>query len=133
MIALPLQGIHINIPLATPSQNVYQRWHWTRRGRFRDELQWTVRVSMLGLRLPEAPAPVRAVVRVIRRGPRDLDYGNLVGGAKPLLDALVREHVVHDDSPRWLEEIYLQERVRKGRESTSIWVYPAIEQAPKAC
>jgi len=130
VILLPVQGIHIVLPMATPSQNVYQRWHWARRGEYRDTVQLLVRAAIGRLRLAQAPAPVRAVVRIIRYSKRTLDYGNLVGGAKPVLDALVREGVIHDDSPRWVHELYLQERARTGQ-ITSIWVYPAVEQSPE--
>jgi len=90
VLELPVQGITIVLPLATPSQNVYQRWHWARRGEYRDTVQLLIRAAIAKLHLPQARAPVRAVVRMIRYGRRLLDYGNLVGGAKPLLDALVR-------------------------------------------
>jgi len=131
VLNLPVQGIHIVLPIVTPSQNVYQRWHWAKRGQFRDNAQLLVRFAVAKCRLDQAPVPVRAVVRVIRCGPRLLDIGNLVGGAKPLMDALVRERVIQDDSPRWVEEIYLQEIVSRGREHMKIWVYPAIEKAPE--
>lgn len=117
--------------MATPSQNEYQRWHWARRGKYRDVARLILRSQLGRMRLPEAPRPIRAVVRFIRVGPRAIDFDNYVGGAKPIVDALRMEKILHDDSPRWVEGIYLQE-TRKPPHKTLIWVYPAIEQAPEA-
>jgi hypothetical protein len=41
---------------------------------------------------------------------RQLDYGNLVGGFKPAMDAMVQAGWLVDDSPRWLEDHYQQRR-----------------------
>lgn len=39
---------------------------------------------------------------------RAYDYGNLVGGFKPLLDMLVKHDFLVDDSPRWCYDYYRQ-------------------------
>lgn len=128
---LPTEGITITLPFATPSQNVYMRWHWSRRGKFRDEVRMHVRAQ--ARTLMRVPGPItrsrqRVGVEFLRRGVRQLDTGNLIGGIKAALDALVLEGLLWDDSPRWLQDVYHQERCRKGHESTRIWLYPAIEQ-----
>lgn len=71
-------------------------------------------------RLP--PAQRRIVFTRYSAG--ELDYGNLVGGAKPLVDALVKEGVLYDDKPRWLDEDYRQQPTPKGRGRIVIEVYP---------
>lgn len=56
------------------------------------------------LRIP----PEKRRIAITRHGTKLLDYGNLVGGCKPLLDALVAEGVLYDDSPAWVEDHYQQ-------------------------
>jgi hypothetical protein len=130
VLDLPLQGVHFTLPMATPSQNEYQRWHWARRGKYRDACRLLIRAQVNRMSIPQRSAPVRAVVRFIRMGARLIDFGNLAGGTKAVLDSLVLERVIHDDSPRWVEEIYVQEPSRPPYKTT-IWVYPAIEQHPR--
>lgn len=130
---LPIEGIVITLPFATPSQNVYMRWHYHKRNRFRDEARMHIRsqIRMMPAFRHRSPVPEerRIGVEFLRRGVRQLDYGNLVGGGmKAVLDALVLEGLLKDDSPKWVQDAYHQERCRKGQESTRIWLYPAIEQ-----
>jgi hypothetical protein len=128
---LPVEGIRLHLPFPTPSQNVYQRWHYRRRGRFRDEVRLHLRSQLRRLHPgPLTPEERRVVVEILRRSTGTLDYGNLVGGGKACLDAIVLEGLLHDDSPRWVKEVYHQERWCRGAESTHIWVYPAVEQVP---
>lgn len=128
MPLLPTAGITIQLPFATPSQNVYQRWHWRERNRYRDTVTSLIRAHLLATlaALPRV-APYRVGLEVLRQGLRDMDYGNLVGGCKPVLDALVKVGVLYDDAPKWVREHYDQERVPRGRERTRLWAYPAIE------
>ena len=44
------------------------------------------------------------------KGKRAYDYGNLVGGFKPLLDEIVRAGWLIDDCPKMCEEYYHQEK-----------------------
>jgi len=46
--------------------------------------------------------------RIYRPGKRDYDRGNLVGGAKPLLDVLRAQGLILDDTPALLSDYYLQ-------------------------
>lgn len=131
---LPIEGIRLHLPFATPSQNVYMRWHYRQRGRFRDEVRLILRAQLRALMPspgPLEPETRRMVVEFLRRSTRQLDYGNCVGGMKACLDSLCLEGLLKDDSPRWVQEVYHQEKCRAGSESTSIWVYPAVEPAPK--
>jgi hypothetical protein len=42
------------------------------------------------------------------------DHANVIGGMKPVVDAMVRAGLLVDDSPRWFEGHYHQERVTRG-------------------
>ena len=48
------------------------------------------------------------------RGKRAYDFGNLVGGFKPLLDEIVRAGYLIDDAPKWCSEYYRQYRSADG-------------------
>ena len=50
------------------------------------------------------------ITRLFGKRGRSYDIGNLVGGAKPLIDALVTTGWLVDDSPKWLECHYSQHR-----------------------
>lgn len=53
---------------------------------------------------------------------------NLVGGCKPLVDALVRCGLAWDDAPRWLDVAYRQHTPCRWR-GVSVSVY-ALDDAP---
>lgn len=48
------------------------------------------------------------ITRLYGKGKRELDYGNMVGGCKPILDILKKLGYIWDDSPMFIKEKYLQ-------------------------
>lgn len=53
-------------------------------------------------------APPKVKRQLGRAAPRLLDHGNLVGGCKPILDALVKAKLLVDDDPRHVRDHYRQ-------------------------
>lgn len=53
------------------------------------------------------------LTRLIGTRGRLMDYDNLVGGAKPVLDALKVLGMVKDDSPKWIKVDYQQKKYNK--------------------
>lgn len=51
---------------------------------------------------------------------RAYDYGNLVGGFKPLLDMIVEKRWLIDDKPKYCEDYYLQFKSPDGCDYTVI-------------
>ena len=47
-------------------------------------------------------------------GQRELDYDNLVGGAKSVLDAMKEAKLIRDDSPKFVRVRYLQAKEAKA-------------------
>lgn len=101
-----------------PSQNVIGgnfgglRWRY---GKLRDALTVEAKAGKLNGKVP--PAKKQRTVLFVREyaGREKIrDYGNLVGGAKPLVDALVAVGLLIDDSPEWSEQIYEQIRGTKS-------------------
>lgn len=121
----------LEIPTAPPSLNRWQRMHWLAQRRLSDALK-----SHLSFALASAGHPTSAVrvssgekawiylrlnpqavgrrsVRIVRRyrtKRTELDHDNLVGGCKPLVDALVRVGLIEDDTPALVTVTYEQER-----------------------
>lgn len=98
--------ITIEIPLPTPSLNKLQRMHFHARKRLRDSYERIFRARTTSL-TRALPSQFRRV-KIVRYGPRQLDHDNLVGGCKPVLDALKRAGLIWDDSPAFLAVDYRQ-------------------------
>ena len=54
------------------------------------------------------------------KGKRAYDYGNLVGGFKPLLDEIVRAGYLIDDSPKYCSEYYTQYKSKTGKDYVEV-------------
>lgn len=84
------------------------RWRYAKE---RDAWQWLVKAARVNQRVATArPSGKRRVTieRVYAGRCRELDRDNV--HVKPLVDALVREQIVHDDGPAWLELHVTQRR-----------------------
>jgi len=112
---MPLPRLII-ITRKLPSQNDSMYRHWSKYTTERDA--WFV---LLRTQLPprrQAEIPVRLAIRSYRV--RLIDYANLVGGAKPIPDCLIRLGYLKDDSPKWFSCTYEQFQVRPKDQRTEI-------------
>lgn len=105
------------IPTAVVSQNKlrtkYRNHHAYARllNQYRHDL-W---VQKLRAELPDAAGKRRLTIRrLIERRGKSMDAPNIIGGAKPLIDALVREKLLVDDTQEYLE-LAAPEEVRDER------------------
>lgn len=90
------------------SQNHTTYSHWSRY--YADEKDWLRRVRLQtqkyqGLYLPWSSWRVE---RIYRHPAKEMDYANLVGGAKPLIDSLIKCRMIVDDRPANFECDYQQ-------------------------
>jgi len=116
----------IRLPFATPSQNQWDRYHWGRRAKWmKIASEWLmVRLGELGVsREANSNRKMRVVIRRYSSG--QLDYANLVGGCKGLVDCLRYAGILVDDNPMWLEDIYEQAPAPRGEGRTEIEVSDA--------
>lgn len=97
----------LNIPMPTPSLNAVNKMHWSVRNRLRGEWQWLVKAAVLQDRI-HVSSSEHVNVTIDRYGPRALDNDNFVGGAKQLMDSLVWEGFLIDDTPAHLTACYHQ-------------------------
>jgi hypothetical protein len=112
------------------SQNQFQYKHWRSYTAERDAW-WLLIRSQLPPRSAAPDHPVRLRLHSFRT--RLVDYANLVGGAKPIPDVLIRLGYLKDDSPRWFHCDYFQTVVPKAQERTELtflpWAAGDIEEA----
>jgi len=90
--------------------------HWKAYTTERD--MWFV---LLRVQLPPrqpVEVPVRMAIRSYRA--RLIDYANLVGGAKPIPDCLIRLGYLKDDSPKWFSCTYEQFQAPAAEQRTEI-------------
>jgi Holliday junction resolvase RusA-like endonuclease len=97
------------------SQNRRDAWHWARRAKDRDDWQSRiiVQVYLCGAHSCLSPKVKRRATITCYRT-RLIDVGNIVGGAKGLVDALTRSRLIVDDSPKWFECEYRQFHKRES-------------------
>lgn len=102
----------ITIPHTIKSMNEILRMHWAERKRLQKEYQLLIRQQMSKHKLDKADPGELHSVRILTFRKRKLrDHDNLVGGGKPLLDALVEEGFIWDDDvktigkPKYNQEI----------------------------
>lgn len=112
------------LPILTPSQNEYNAWHWRKRHQWTKGVETVLRSQLNATGWSKPQEPVTMLVVVTRYSAGTLDEGNLVGGAKGLIDALVRLGVLYDDAPRWCTAVYKQEPARRGLGRVRVEVTP---------
>lgn len=83
-----------------PSTNQYMRWHWTKRADEVTQWHWLVKQALGGKRI-FIPNPVIETTYFFPDR-RERDRGNYI--PKFIIDALVKEKVIEDDSSKKLIE-----------------------------
>ena len=108
------------LEIEPPSQNDVGGNKGTRvqRGKYRrmrDDYTLLLKARKNSLGIPDATRRRRVfIVREYPKGKRRYDRGNLVGGCKPLLDAMTEAGLLVDDKEKWLEDHYEQRPAYKG-------------------
>lgn len=110
------------IPRRIESQNKFQWRHWRYYATYRKS--WG---KVLALIAGRSTCEEFRRVRITSHRVRLLDEGNLVGGAKPIPDALVALGWLVDDSRQWCKVEYVQTRCAKKDERTVIEILEAGE------
>lgn len=86
--------------------------------RERDTWCWLLRAARSAGRVRIGDTKRRVTLtRVYGPRKRDLDRDNLAGGMKCIVDALVRERLLVDDTGKWAEIHYAQRKAGKGAPS----------------
>jgi hypothetical protein len=116
----PDSKVVLTIPDSVPSLNVLLGMHWGKRMKLRSRWHWLVREARLAVRARPQKLE-HATITIERWGPRKIDFDNMVGSGKILVDLLVREGFLIDDSPDHVRVRYLQSI---GPPKTTITIEP---------
>jgi len=100
----------LTIPIEIPSQNVTNKWHWSKEQRHLKHCVILMRNAGSGL-IP--PATIKRSCHILAfRKQRCSDIGNLIGGAKWFVDALVKVGLLVDDKDKMAAISYDQSTLR---------------------
>ena len=104
------------LPFATPSNNAVMRMHY--RKRTQQHHDYTLEVKSL---VSYQEVFKRCKITVTRHASRQLDWDNMGGGLKFLLDAMVKNGIIQDDNPKCVVSLDLkQEKCRRKEEKTVV-------------
>ena len=102
------------IPVQIQSANKILRQHWAVRSRAKKEYALFIRNQMKLKNIKKAECK-KYKIKIISYRARKLDYDNLVLGCKGLLDAMIDENLIWDDSPDYVDVTYEQNTQKKER------------------
>lgn len=85
-----------------PSLNKWQRMHWGKRSKIKEQWQWLIKEQKPHMH----DRPVSITYTRVSTQPMDLD--NTAASFKPIGDALVKCGVIEDDSPDIVQELTVQ-------------------------
>ena len=93
----------LTIPMKVESRNVLDRKHWAVKRDSKKIWGLFVRNQMRLKKIREAEVGEKFTLTIISYRKKLLDYDNLVGGCKQLLDACSEEKLIWDDAPKYLD------------------------------
>lgn len=125
----------IDLPFATPSLNELMHWkHRTlwRYSKFRESCAFMLRGKLNERGLFFDAKPNQRMRLIVERhcSGQGLDAMNLSGGCKPLVDAMVKENMLHNDTPQWLEDYYTAVIAPRGVKFTRLFLEPSTKAPP---
>tara|TARA_Y100000310_G_scaffold325015_1_gene387810 strand:+ start:884 stop:1342 length:459 start_codon:yes stop_codon:yes gene_type:complete len=93
------EGNVIRIPFAIPSRNTLDKMHWAKKRRLQNEYRLFVRQQMTKYKISKWIIPKKGEIYLQSVKRYEIrDYDNLMGGAKLMIDALVKEGFIFDDT-----------------------------------
>lgn len=107
----------ITVYAATPTPNTWVRAHWSKYQKIKKEWLnriWEATIEHYG-RGKFGPPVKNASLTIERRGLKRLDYDNLVGGLKPVLDALTKLGYLEDDTNDVIETLSAKQQIVRSR------------------
>ena len=123
------------LPVIMPSLNNQLRAHWAVRKRTKDNAAWHLRAVMGRKSIDHLDRFANVRITVYSNAPkstggrvRALDRDNLIGGQKPLVDAMKQAGILKDDSPKWAAIAYVENRDKVERPRTEIEIGYGKEQ-----
>ena len=115
--------MRLELPFATPSNNTVMRMHHRERSAEHKRYMWLVFAEIS----PTCPYFERCIVTIARHGARSLDWDNMGGGLKFLLDALVKNKVIKDDNPKCITELNLRQIKTKRKDEKTVIIIESVD------
>ena len=95
------------------SRNILDRQHWAVKRKSKQIWALFVRNQMKLNKIKKAKAGEKFKLTIVSYRKKLLDYDNLVGGIKGLLDACIDEELIWEDSPKYLDLVVEQYTSKK--------------------
>ena len=93
------------LPITIKSRNILDKMHWAVKRKLKQEYALLIRNQMRTK--PHyhklIKEPKFFTLEIVSYRKRYLDFDNLVGGCKQLIDAMIEEQFIWDDSPKWID------------------------------
>ena len=109
----------ITLPIKIKSLNEIYRLHWSQKSKLKKEYALLIRNQMRINKVREIEEPTKVTLHILSLRKRKIDYDNLVGGCKHLIDALIEENFIYDDSPKYVVKLQV-EQIKASTDSTLI-------------
>ena len=97
------------------SRNVLDRKHWAVKRRCKQIWALLIRNQMRLKKIKECDIEEKFKLCIISYRKKLLDYDNLVGGCKQLIDACSEEKFIFDDAPKYLDLKVEQHKSKKNK------------------
>ena len=116
------------LPITIKSRNVLDRLHWSKKSMLKKEYALLIRNKMRSKKhyIDLVTDPTFFHLEIVSYRKRLLDYDNLVGGCKQLIDAMIDEQFIYDDSPKYLKlfvkQVLNKDRPRQTMLHNNTWV-----------
>lgn len=101
-----------------PSQNLWNNKQGSMRIYAAERNKWRTLLQRELGPPRDCPPQKKVHMRIVSYRKRLCDWANLVGGAKPIPDCMIRLGYLRDDSPKWMVCEY--EQIRSSDERTEI-------------
>ena len=93
----------LTIPHKVESRNQLDRKHWAVKRKCKQIWALFIRNQMKLRKVRESEVGEKFKLTIVSYRKKLLDYDNLVGGCKQLLDACSEEKLIWDDAPKYLD------------------------------
>ena len=116
------------LPITIKSRNILDRLHWSKKSMLKKEYALLIRNQMKLKKHYSDPVkePKFFTLEIVSYRKRYLDFDNLVGGCKQLLDAMIDEQFIWDDSPKYLDlrvkQVLNRERPKLIKHHNNTWI-----------
>ena len=111
--------LKLELPMKILSRNVLDRQHWAVKRKEKQHWCLLVRNQMRLNKVRFTEEKEKHSIEIISYRSRKLDYDNLVGGCKQLLDACSEEKLIWDDAPKYLD-LKVEQHIGKKYETIII-------------